>query len=76
MNTSSAVVPVRPAHPSQYMTTGQVARRLGYSREQIRRLCVDGKIPAIQIGPETEWRIPSWWLREQVEKTAPIRRKR
>ena len=74
MITSSAVVPVRPAHPSQYMTTGQVARRLGYSRKQVWRWCVDGKVPAVQIDDGAEYRIPRWWLDERIAKTAPIKR--
>lgn len=71
---TSGAVPVRPASPSSFLSTGQVARRLGYSRKQVWRWCVDGKIPAVQFGDGSEWRIPLWWVAERLAKTAPIKR--
>ncbi len=65
------------AVPSKrWLTTGQVARRLGLNPKTIRRRIYDGTIPAWQIADGSEWRIPGWWVDEQLAKIAPIRRKK
>lgn len=55
-----------------FMTTGEVARRLGYTSRTVRRACANGEIPAIQVG--THWRIPRWWVTREIDKVAPKRR--
>lgn len=41
------------------MTTIQVAKRLVYSDDQVRRLCEDGKLPgAYRSGVGGHWRVP------------------
>lgn len=59
---------------TRWLTTGQVARALGYDRKTVWRKCVDGTIPAHQIGDEGEWRIPAEWVEAQVAKVKPVRR--
>lgn len=58
----------------RWLTTGQVAKALGYSRETVRRKCVEGTIPGYQIADGDEWRIPGAWVDEQVAKVRPIKR--
>lgn len=52
-----------PQAQERWLTTGQVARRLGWSDDTIRRRCEDGTISgALRLG-EGQWRIPADWLR-------------
>ena len=60
----------------RWLTTGQVARRLGLNPKTIRRAIYEEKIPAWQIADGCEWRIPGRWVDEQLAKIAPFRRKK
>lgn len=61
-----------------WMTTGQAARRLGYSRQTLLRWCEAGEIPGARKRPgkgrkSGDWRIPIEWVREQISPV--VRRK-
>lgn len=75
MLTSAAMVPATTAGPPEWYTTGQVARRLGLHPETIRRRIEDHKVPAWRIAEGCEWRIPKWWVEEQLERVRPFRRR-
>lgn len=45
----------------QFATIAEVARELRVSGEHIRRLCSDGRLPAVRVG--AAWRIPRRELR-------------
>lgn len=46
----------------RWLTTGQVAAKLGWDERTIRRRCEAGDIPgAMRIG-SGHWRIPGEWL--------------
>lgn len=51
-----------------WMTTGQAARRLGYSRQTILLWCRDGTIHGAIRSPKGkgEWRVPLEWVRERL----------
>lgn len=47
----------------RWLSTGQVAARLGWDERTIRRRCESGDIPgATRIGDDGHWRIPGEWL--------------
>lgn len=50
-----------------WMTTGQVANRLGVDDRTIRRRCDAGEIPAARIG-DGHWRIRSEWVESAVSQ--------
>lgn len=58
-----------------YLTAPQAAGLLGISPEQVRRLCADGRIPAIEIGRggRRVWRITSATVLPR-QATTPIPR--
>lgn len=50
-----------------WVTTGLVARRLGYSDRHVRRMCEQGKVAgARRQGKDGDWRIPSEWLKGEL----------
>lgn len=61
-----------------YITTQEVARRLGISAEEVRRKCVAGHIPeAFQSIPGRGWwQIPEQWVDDILSAVQPTRRKR
>lgn len=50
----------------RWLTTGQVARRLGWCRHTICRKCADGSIPSMRLG-NGHWRIPGHWLNSLLD---------
>lgn len=73
---SELAAPVISAARSAWVSTGQAARRLGYTPEAVRCACAQGRIPAAQLGTGGHWRISRAWLDEQMRRTAPVRRTR
>lgn len=55
-----------------WMTTGQAARRLGYSRKTLLRWCQDGTIGGAVCSPKGEWRIPMEWV---LSRLSPVVRR-
>lgn len=72
--TSSAIL-TAIAIACRWLTTGQVARKLGYHQTTIYRKCQSGSIPSTQLGDGGEYRIPSWWLEQQLEAVKPFKRR-
>ena len=52
----------------QFATIAEVARELRVSGEHIRRLCSDGRLPAVRVG--AAWRIPRRELRAVLKSRA------
>ena len=50
----------------KWYSTGQAARLLGRDPKTIRRWIYANKVPAHQIADGGEWRIPGWWIGEQL----------
>lgn len=50
-----------------YATIAEVAREYRVSDDHIRRMCVDGRLPAVRVG--TVWRIPRHALPSVVTKS-------
>ena len=59
----------------KHYNCGQVAHIIGFSREYVRVLCRDGRIPAVKpVG--THWRIPESAVKEMVKgSTAALKPK-
>lgn len=49
-----------------WMSTGRAAKRLGYSRKTLWRMCSAGEIPGARRLPGGDWRIPLEWVRAQI----------
>lgn len=73
MTSTGAAVPSAWTGTRGWMSAGQVARRLGYSRQRIHQLIVAGEIPARRIGPRGKWMVPLEWVRSQI--VTVVRRK-
>lgn len=62
VRTALSQIPATPAKeaPTGFMTVNEVAKAFRVSRETIRRLCVTGKLPAIDCGSgdQANFRIP------------------
>jgi excisionase family DNA binding protein len=57
-------------------TSTEVASRLRYSDEHIRRLCEDGRFPdAYRTGVGAHWRIPESAVQAFFQETRPKRRR-
>lgn len=55
----------------RWMSTGQVARRLGWDERTIRRRCKSRDIPgAMRIEAGGQWRIPAAWVEEVIKGAA------
>jgi len=67
-NTSSALT------AAGWLTTGQVARKIGCSDDTVRRRVAAGKIPAQRPGTR-ELRIPASWVRQYLAPFQVVRRK-
>lgn len=50
-----------------YATIAEVAREYRVSDDHVRRMCVDGRLPAVRMG--TAWRIPRHVLPSVVTKS-------
>lgn len=55
--------------PRIWYSTVEVAKALGRTPGAIRRWIYAEKVPASQVGDKGEWRIPAWWLQQQLGKT-------
>ena len=65
----------------EWVTTGEVARALGYHPNTVREWCETGRIAGAQRPvPGAQWRIPRTWLDERLEAVRraiqPVRRPR
>jgi len=54
-----------------WYSTKAVADALGVHVSTIRRRIYSLDIPATQIGQTGPWRVPAWWLTEQMDKRRP-----
>ncbi len=51
-----------PPKRARFLSTGQVARKLGFSDDWVRRRCDDKTIAgAFRIG-HSQWRVPAEWV--------------
>ncbi len=60
----------------RWLTTGQVARRLGYHIETIRKRCHLGEIPAHRFEGQGPWKIPKSWVDEEMRRMGAFVRKK
>lgn len=82
VKTTATAKPGAPSDPDTeewsgeggWMSTSTAAEKLGYTRQRIHQLIVEGKIPAKRIGTG-RYQIPVEWMRAHLKKTAPIRRR-
>lgn len=58
-----------------WYSTRQVADLLGYHVVTVRRRIYDSTIPAYQLADKGPWRIPSWWVEQEMDKRRqPVKR--
>ena len=62
--------PPTPAPPSNLLTTEEVAARIGYHPESVRRCIRQGRIKPIRFG--RSWRIPSSELARILSAGLPV----
>lgn len=59
---------------ARFLSTGQVARKLGLDPRTIRRRCEDGTIPAHRL-EEGDWRVSGEWVDQQIRQMGVVRRR-
>lgn len=60
----------------RWLTPEQVARRLGYEADTVRKWCREGRVPHAQPVRGGAIRIPEWWVEKQELRAGIIRRRR
>ena len=54
----------------EFFSVPETSTLLRMDERTIRKMCAAGEIPGVML--RKRWRIPTWWLRQQVRPPAPV----